>query len=317
MNVVYIKHFDNGKKYIGITKHFEKRMKEHERAKDNLPVHMAMKTHSHYTEIVFESEVYKDIIEMEKIIIQNYIDLGYELGKELYNLTLGGEGTLGCINHADVNGKNNPMYGKTHTDIVKEKLRQCHLGKSVPENIRKKISASISGANNPMYHKHHTEETKLKIRLAYNKSTLSNETIIRRKEGYKKSAEKRRHPIEYYTINPVVRKDFKRICKNQGFNFEEFNEIFSGERDSTKHKKFYYVYVGKNYKKEINYTHELHKPLEYYETHSTQRSNFINICKNNNWDVNDFNQILDKTLLTSTGRKYNLYFYVQNKIKKS
>lgn len=311
MNVVYIKHFDNGKKYIGITKHFEKRMKEHERAKDNLLVHNAMKKHKHYTEIVFESEEYSDVIEMEKIIIQNYIDLGYNIGKDLYNMTLGGEGTLGCINHANVSGENNPMYGRTHKDDVKEKLRQYHLGKPVSEKTKRQLSASLSGVNNPMYNKHHTNETKLKIKLAYHKSMLCDDIVKRREDGYKKSAEKRRHPIEYYATHPIGRKEFKTICLKQGFNFEEFDEIFSGEKDSTKHKKFYYTYVGKNYKKEIDYKHELHKPFEYYEKNSIQRSNFINICKNNDWDINSFRQVIDKTLFTSTGRKYNLYFYIK------
>lgn len=176
-NVVYIKHFDNGKMYVGITKHFEKRMKEHERAKDNLLVHNAMKKHKHYTEIVFKSECYEDILEMEKIIIQNFIDLGYTLGDGLYNMTLGGEGTLGCINHANVSGKNNPMYGKTHKDDVKEKLRQYHLGRPVSEKTKRKLSISLFGINNPMYGKTHTEEVKKKLSVIKRKENLSEETL--------------------------------------------------------------------------------------------------------------------------------------------
>lgn len=276
MNVVYIKHFDNGKKYIGITKHFEKRMKEHERAMDNLLVHNAMRKHKHYTEIVFESEDYNDVLEMEKIIIQNFIDLGYNLGDGLYNMTLGGEGTLGCINHADVVGNNNPMFGKTHTEDVKRKLS-----------------------------------------FIKRKENLSKETLQKYKDSAKRGANNHNsHSLSYYENNPTDRATFKTTCKNQGWVFEEFKELYSGMKIKSGHKKFYYIHMGENYKKEIDYTHELHKPFKYYETHSIQRSNFINICKNNNWDINDFNQILDKTLLTSTGRKYNLYFYTQSKIKK-
>lgn len=89
-NVVYIKHFENGKKYIGITNNFKGRMNRHNssaKCGSNLPVHKAMRKYSHETEIVFESECYDDILKMEKIIIQNFKDLGVEL----YNITDGGE----------------------------------------------------------------------------------------------------------------------------------------------------------------------------------------------------------------------------------
>ena len=95
-NVVYIKHFENGKKYIGITNNFKGRMNRHNssaKCGSNLPVHKAMRKYSHETEIVFWSEDYDDVLEMEKIIIQNFKDLGVEL----YNITDGGEGSLGVI----------------------------------------------------------------------------------------------------------------------------------------------------------------------------------------------------------------------------
>lgn len=91
MNVVYIKHFENGKKYVGITSNFKKRMNQHKNPKpkeQHLPIYKAMNKHDHYTEIVFESELYKDVQEMERIIIRNFKDLGIGL----YNLTDGGEG---------------------------------------------------------------------------------------------------------------------------------------------------------------------------------------------------------------------------------
>lgn len=55
---------------------------------------------------------------------------------------------------ASMKGKHNPFYGKTHTDEVKESMRQKRLGVSVnkgayrsPEN-RSKISASLKGRKN-------------------------------------------------------------------------------------------------------------------------------------------------------------------------
>lgn len=68
-----------------------------------------------------------------------------------------------------ISGKNNPMYGKTHTEEAKLKISKANKGK-IPSNKGKplsieqknKISKATSGKNNPMYGKTHTEETKLK-----------------------------------------------------------------------------------------------------------------------------------------------------------
>lgn len=89
-----------------------------------------------------------------------------------YNATLGGEGGKG-YKHSDdfkewksisMQGKNNPMYGKTHSEEIKKKISENKKGKFVGENSplygksfseehRKKISESAKGKNNPMYGK--------------------------------------------------------------------------------------------------------------------------------------------------------------------
>ena len=48
-------------------------------------------------------------------------------------------------NHRDYKGKNHPMYGKHHSQETKEKLRQINLGKTIPEEVRKKISMANKG----------------------------------------------------------------------------------------------------------------------------------------------------------------------------
>ena len=68
-----------------------------------------------------------------------------------YNLTLGGEGTLGrkfsddsikkiSKNHADVSGSNNPMYGKHHNHETKAKISKVHKGKVLTEEHKLKIA---------------------------------------------------------------------------------------------------------------------------------------------------------------------------------
>lgn len=63
-------------------------------------------------------------------------------------------------NHADVSGKNNPMYGKNIKDyMTPEKYEQ----------YRKNLSIANSGKNNPFYGKTHTKETVEKIKLGLTK----------------------------------------------------------------------------------------------------------------------------------------------------
>lgn len=45
---------------------------------------------------------------------------------------------------------------------------------------------------------------------------------------------------EYYKTHTSIRCNFKTICKKQGWNFNDFEEIDSGEKYRT-HKKFYYI----------------------------------------------------------------------------
>lgn len=52
-------------------------------------------------------------------------------------------------------------------------------------------------------------------------------------------------PIEYYVENPTQRCHFKEACKNNKWNFDEFEEVYSGKKCVNKNK-YYYVYKYKN-----------------------------------------------------------------------
>jgi group I intron endonuclease len=62
------------------------------------------------------------------------------------------------MKHADVSGKNNPMYGKYHSDETKNKISE-------------KAQLRI-GEKNPFYGKHHSEKSKEKIKLSWVKRKL-------------------------------------------------------------------------------------------------------------------------------------------------
>lgn len=68
-------------------------------------------------------------------------------------------------------GASNGMYGRTHTEDTRKKLRECNLGRAskrrgipLSEEHRRKVSAArmgrFTGADNPFYGKRHTPETK-------------------------------------------------------------------------------------------------------------------------------------------------------------
>jgi len=68
----------------------------------------------------------------------------------LYNISDGGDGG-NTGNYADINGKNNGMYGRKHSEETKQKIRIKRLGKRHSLETRAKISKATSGENHPMY----------------------------------------------------------------------------------------------------------------------------------------------------------------------
>ena len=89
-----------------------------------------------------------------------------------YNLTLGGEGSLGRIASPETceklrlanlgdkpwrykfgirNGKDNGMYGKNHTSESIDKMKEKHKGKKLTNEHKTNIGLSLSGDKNPMF----------------------------------------------------------------------------------------------------------------------------------------------------------------------
>lgn len=111
-----------------------------------------------------------EIDELEIDLIKKYntqIDSGRG-----YNVDYGGkhrvvsDRTRKKISEA-LSGEKHPNYGKHHSEITKERIRNSNLGKIVSEESRRKMSASQTwqkGENNPRYGKHCSDETKDKIR---------------------------------------------------------------------------------------------------------------------------------------------------------
>jgi group I intron endonuclease len=111
------------------------------------------------------------------------------LYENLTNLTKGGEGLNGYIftethkkniseNHHDVSKENNPMFGRTHTDEVKELLRRKNIGKKHKEESKSKMSSQRKGEKNVKAIL--TDEIVSSIREDYNENGISQGELARK-----------------------------------------------------------------------------------------------------------------------------------------
>lgn len=126
--------------------------------------------HCDSEEIMFEREKYwiKYYESQNPNIGYNIHDGGFGgfVSKHFLNKKLSDEHKLNIsINHADVSGEKNPMFGKSHTKEVCNKLREFRLGKPLTIETRKKQSRKKRGENNN--NSKLTSDIVKKIRLDY------------------------------------------------------------------------------------------------------------------------------------------------------
>ena len=75
-------------------------------------------------------------------------------------------------NHYDVNGKNNPMFGKNHSDTAKSKISKANLGHKHTLFTKKLWSIQRSGNKNPNFGKPMTEHQKNKNRATWKRKMV-------------------------------------------------------------------------------------------------------------------------------------------------
>lgn len=124
------------------------------------------------------SKNYKELLEKETYYISKF----NTFAPNGYNMTKGGEGSLGRITKDETREKmrnarlgksswnkgiklpyDNYWKGKHLPDEVKLKISESHKGKTVSDATRKKISESLKGENSPCYGKPKTLEHRMKI----------------------------------------------------------------------------------------------------------------------------------------------------------
>ena len=83
----------------------------------------------------------------------------------------------------NMKGKNNPFYGKKHSDEFVKWITEHNKNYRFTEQQKQKLSATMSGAGNPMFGKNHTNETKNKIGNANRGRIPSIETRLKLSES--------------------------------------------------------------------------------------------------------------------------------------
>ncbi len=177
-------------KYIGLTTQKLKiRFNGHlSDQKINYKTNQIKKTGKENIEIIIIEENISDFkLLCEKEIY--YIAKYKEEGHKLTNITNGGEGFFGMkltqehkdkisLNHANVSGNKNPMYGKTHTDKVKKILKDYHTGRTATLETKIKMSENKIGEKNNKAKL--TKENVLEIRSLYetNNYTYDNLALL-------------------------------------------------------------------------------------------------------------------------------------------
>ena len=200
----------NNKYYVGVTrqKYAYTRIRQHKRGKQFVDRELQKVGWENCDWWIVEENIpAENIDECEKKWI-DFFDCVYPNG---YNKTHGGIGNIIVSDDTrekirqnalarDLNGENNPMYGKHHTEETKASISAKLSGENSPmygkppankgvphtEEEKAKISAANKGENNPFYGKHHTAESIEKNRQAHLGKHHSDESREKMSESHKR-----------------------------------------------------------------------------------------------------------------------------------
>lgn len=159
----------NGKQYVGQTNDWKRREYNWYNTNWSYAGRLINNARNKYgadnfeTTILKECETIDDANKWEMYYIKE-LNTKYPFG---YNLTDGGEGSIGCVVSDETRrklseltkGENNPFYGKHHSEETIEKLKN----RVISDETRRKLSEAAKGRQSPNKGKHLTEETKKKL----------------------------------------------------------------------------------------------------------------------------------------------------------
>jgi hypothetical protein len=197
----------------------------------------------------------KDAYETE-LKLQKYFNV--VKSKYFYNQALASAGGMAGM---DISGKNNPMYGKKHSEEAKRKIsekrghdkrynitdkhkeitRITHLGKIVSEETRKKLSEAGKG-------RIVNEETKQLLREKNGGFLVSEETRKKISKGNKGKiiSEETRKKISVALKNRIVNEETKQLLREKNGGFLVSEETRKKISDSKKGKKRFFSQEWRN-----------------------------------------------------------------------
>ena len=246
-NYIYkITNLENGKIYIG--KHSTDNLNDSYMGSGKL----IKKAISKYGKNAFKKDIiaFSDNEEslnfLERFYIKKYKSQDSSIG---YNLTDGGEGTLGISN----SGEKNPMYGKTpseetkhkisiankgkrRSDEIRKKMSIAHKGKKFSDETCKKMSTALKGRISPMKGKHPSDEARKKISTALKGriSPTKGKHISEETKHKISIANKGKHRSDEYCIKMSIARRGKTVSyetrkkisiSNKGIKPEKFNYL--------------------------------------------------------------------------------------------
>jgi hypothetical protein len=161
--------------YIGICSN-DKENRAYSKSSRNNMWNKIVSKGGYRVEFVKQNITFEEAKKLEINLIKDYGRKDLGLGA-LSNMTDGGDGTAGWIAPQEfknavserVRGDKNYMYGKTHSEETKDKLRQINKGKKLPQSQIDNIRKSLIG-------KTHSEETKKKIGDKHRGKIISEES---------------------------------------------------------------------------------------------------------------------------------------------
>ena len=276
-NVVYVKEFENGGVYVGVSNQFETRMRRHERDAKNgkldYPVYRAMRKYTHETKIVFRSEDYEEVLKKEIDLIKEYKDKG----TMVYNITDGGQGHLGHKPSAETRKKlSESRTGYAMPESTKQKLREINLGKKQSkETIEKRAKAlrgktknlkdldailskpsrrdsfkSICKSHNLDYlnfkeefsHKDNRGKKYFNYTLDLEGTESRKESISNYSKAHPNNHKNIGQPLSYWANKGTYITSFKKVCKRWGWDFNNFDKKLVETKEHKGKKTLYYSF---------------------------------------------------------------------------